>query len=536
MASSSFSDRVFELYPHLAAGLGGLVSAVYVHRRPMGGDIALVSEIAFGAAMYALKRSVEDSSSGSTMFAISMVLIHFGTVALATALYRLSPFHPLARFPGPLMWKVTSIKLAEMVWSGKRHVVIVDMHKKYGKVVRTGPNTLSFNSQVAVSPIYSSAQAFNKSNAYIPGKMPGTGLFFIQDRDEHSIRKRHWAPAFKPGAVASYKPVIDRRVNQMVNCIVERQTSEGVSLSDVFAHWSYDVMGDLTFGGSSEIEMIQNGDRGNYVESGQLATAVFETLGEVPALFDILWYLPVTKTIGLVENFAAGLLEKRLSDTAASDKDLTALLMGTRGDSKVGLTKDDLRIESLFAIQAGSDTTSGVLTFAFYHLLKHKSAYNRLQSELDDAFPNPIDSLDLEVLTKLPYLNAVVDESCRLGTPFPGLPRVVPEGGSMIDGEFIPSGTIIAVNPPERWLPGGLGPDSRASKSAILSFSAGPFGCVGKPLALQELCEVISKLLLTLDLKYAPSFDSAKFEKGVHNMRTTIFNYPLTVVATPRRR
>ncbi|OCH88354.1 cytochrome P450 [Obba rivulosa] len=488
-----------------------------------------------------------------------MVLIQFGTVALATVLYRISPLHPLARFPGPFMWKVTSLKLAQMVWSGKRHIVIIDMHKKYGTVVRTGPNTLSFNSHAAVSPIYSSAVAFNKSNAYIPGKMHGTGLFFIQDRDEHSVRRRHWAPAFKPAAVASYKPVIERRVNQMVDCIAERQTSEGVSLSDVFAHWSYDVMGDLTFGGSSEIEMMKLGDTGNYVESGQLATAVFETLGEVPSLFDLLWYLPVTKTIGLLENFAAGLLERRLNDTAASDKDLTALLaritqMGTRSDSKVELTKEDLRIESLFAIQAGSDTTSGVLTFAFYHLLKHKSAYERLQAELDDAFPNPTDSLDVEILSKLPYLNAVVDESCRLGTPFPGLPRVVPDGGAMVDGEFIPGGTIIAVNPwaqmqsednfypdpeifrPERWLPGGLGPNSRASKSAILSFSVGPFSCLGKPLALQELRQVISKLLLTYDLKYAPSFDSAKFEEGTHNMRTTIFNYPLSVVAIPRRR
>ncbi|OCH88959.1 cytochrome P450, partial [Obba rivulosa] len=135
----------------------------------------------------------------------------------------------------------------------------------------------------------------------------------------------------------------------------------------------------------------------------------------------------------------------------------------------------------------------------------------------------------------------------------PGLPRVIPKGGMMIDGEFVPEDTIIAVNPwaqmqseenfypdpqifrPERWLPGGLGPDSRASKNAILSFSMGPFSCLGKPLAIQELRQVISKVLLTYDLKYAPEFDPVKFEEGIHNMRTTIFTYPLTVVATRRQ-
>ncbi|EMD30614.1 hypothetical protein CERSUDRAFT_145879, partial [Gelatoporia subvermispora B] len=369
---------------------------------------------------------------------------------------------------------MTSLKLAQMVWSGKRHEKIIQLHKKYGKVVRTGPNTLSFNSRAAVSPIYSSAQALNKSSAYIPGHMHGTGLFFIQDRDEHSVRRRHWAAAFKPGAVQSYKPGIEKRVNEMMDTIASRQKPVGwVALSDVFAHWSYDVMGDLTFGNSSKVEMMKNGDTGNYVESGQMATAVFETLGEVPSLFDVLWYLPMTKTIGLLENFAHGLLEDRLKDpNADSAQDLTALLLGKDNNSGVELTKEDLRIESLFAIQAGSDTTSGVLTFAFYHLLKHKSAYDRLQAELDDAFPDPDGPLDLDTLVSLPYLEAVVHESCRLGTPFPGLPRVVPKGGMMIDGEFVPGDTIIAVNPwaqmqseenfypdpqifrPERWLPG----------------------------------------------------------------------------------
>lgn len=135
-----------------------------------------------------------------------------------------------------------------------------------------GPNTLSFNSHAAVSPIYSSAQALNKSNAYIPGHMHGSGLFFIQDRDEHSVRRRHWAPAFKPGAVQSYKPGIEKRVNEMMETIERRQKPVGwVSLSDMFAHWSYDVMvcqvvddmtteadtvttqGDLTFGNSSKL-------------------------------------------------------------------------------------------------------------------------------------------------------------------------------------------------------------------------------------------------------------------------------------------
>ncbi len=46
-------------------------------------------------------------------------------------------------------------------------------------------------------------------------------------------------------------------------------------------------------------------------------------------------------------------------------------------------------------------------------------------------------------LSELPYLYGVIWEGLRLGTPFGGLPRVVGEGGSMIDGEFIPEDIIV---------------------------------------------------------------------------------------------
>jgi cytochrome P450 len=96
-----------------------------------------------------------------------------------------------------------------------------------------------------------------------------------------------------------------------------------------------------------------------------------------------------------------------------------------------------------------------------------------------------------DLLDRLLYLNAVIDEALRLGAQYAGLPRVVPTGGIVLDGVFIPEGTIVGVQAytqaisednfwpeplafkPERWLPGGLGPFSRARRSAIMAFSSG---------------------------------------------------------------
>ncbi|KAH8093149.1 cytochrome P450 [Cristinia sonorae] len=484
-----------------------------------------------------------------------MLAYQYLSLALATVAWRVSPFHPLAKFPGPLLNKMTSLKLAHMVWSGKRHLVIYGLHQKYGKVVRTGPNTISFNSYAAITPIYGSSNAFSKSPAYKPGKIHGAGLFFIQPRDEHNVRRKHWAPAFTPTAVAGYKPVVEKRTNQLMECMVERRKGpQGtINLSEVIQHWSYDLMGDLTFGGANRLEMMKDNDVGNYVESGQMATVAFESLGEVPALFDIIWYFPVTKTITLLDNLAAKLLVVRQQTTQNVGADIASHLLGEHDTALPKLSQDDLRMDALFAIQAGSDTTSGVLTFVFYYLLANPKAYERLRAELDEAFPDPDAPLNLDLLTNLPYLNGVVDESLRLGTPFPGLPRITPQGGAMIDGVFIPEGTIVGVpaytqeiHPenfwpepeafkPERWLPEGLGPGSRARRGAIMSFSFGPFGCLGKSLAVQEMRVVTAKMLLTYDLKFAPDFDNAAFVEGIQNMRTTIFRTPLNVVATHRR-
>lgn len=113
------------------------VSCAYLHKSPMRGDVALVLGLTTACALYAVRR-VSASASTSVLFAATMLVYHLGTIALATISYRLSPFHPLARFPGPLINKMTSLKLAHMVWTGKRHLVIHGLHEKYGKVVRTG--------------------------------------------------------------------------------------------------------------------------------------------------------------------------------------------------------------------------------------------------------------------------------------------------------------------------------------------------------------------------------------------------------------
>lgn len=73
---------------------------------------------------------------------IKFCLIHAGTYLLllvtSVAIYRVSPFHPLAKFPGPVLNKITKLAGMQNSWGGHGHRNNHELHKKYGPIVRVG--------------------------------------------------------------------------------------------------------------------------------------------------------------------------------------------------------------------------------------------------------------------------------------------------------------------------------------------------------------------------------------------------------------
>jgi hypothetical protein len=55
-----------------------------------------------------------------------------------TVIYRISPFHPLAGYPGPLLAKISKFWLLYIVSTGKVQLYYRSLHEQYGDVVRVG--------------------------------------------------------------------------------------------------------------------------------------------------------------------------------------------------------------------------------------------------------------------------------------------------------------------------------------------------------------------------------------------------------------
>ena len=95
---------------------------------------------------------------------------------------------------------------------------------------------------------------------------------------------------------------------------------------------------------------------------------------------------------------------------------------------------------------AGQDAVSAVLEFIVRQLSVYQEIQSQLRVELLTSVPLDENDRNLAMIENLPYLNAVVMESLRLvDTVSSYQTRVVPAGGCIIDGTFLPSGVCLRI-------------------------------------------------------------------------------------------
>lgn len=113
---------------------------IRLNRRDVRGDYAF---LAFSAGFASLFLGYTLGSNGLTPVedlykCVLVASVYTVTLALATIFYRLSLFHPLSSFPGPILWRITCLRLVASSFRGYRHLTIDALHEKYGRFVRIG--------------------------------------------------------------------------------------------------------------------------------------------------------------------------------------------------------------------------------------------------------------------------------------------------------------------------------------------------------------------------------------------------------------
>lgn len=109
--------------------------------------------------------------------------------------------------------------------------------------------------------------------------------------------------------------------------------------------------------------------------------------------------------IDVLRKTALEVLEAR-KESHSDRKDLLSAMMNGV-DPKTGKKISDSSIvDNLITfLIAGHETTSGLLSFAFYQLLKHPEAYRKAQQEVDEVVGTG--AITVDHLGRLPYIMAV---------------------------------------------------------------------------------------------------------------------------------
>ncbi|KAI0667857.1 cytochrome P450 [Trametes maxima] len=531
----------------LLGAFGGLASWLYLHRHTVRADRALALHLVLWTVLYTTLRLYVPSWAGHALYeTLSFGATYLLALVFTTTVYRLSPWHPLAGYPGPLLCRISSLWLVAVSSTGKRHLIVDRLHAKYGPFVRVGPNMLSVNSTSAIS-LYSSME---KGESYrFPGDDGVVSIFMKQDsREEHRERRRIWGGLFTPNGVAELQGALEKRTWDFMRCISHRQEKRGgsVDVAEAFYHWAFDLAGDVIFGSSSEFELMANGDDHGLVDAGKLSTIAMDTFGHAPWLLQILYRLPATDSMHQHVKLASRMTRNRVnSNASAASKDLLSYLIES------GIPMRDIERDAAIAILAAAENTAITLAITCFYLVESPQYLRKLREELECAFPDPLGALSPASLANIAFLDCVLYEALRLGVFF-FLPRIIPPGGTVLDGRFVPAGTTVALagysqqrsadnffpEPagflPERWLPDGLGPYTKTNKAALASFSYGQHMCLGKTLALQQMRHVLARLVLTYDMAFPPGFDLAAFRAGIVAQGTMLFQRPLLFEFTRR--
>jgi cytochrome P450/NADPH-cytochrome P450 reductase len=111
-------------------------------------------------------------------------------------------------------------------------------------------------------------------------------------------------------------------------------------------------------------------------------------------------------------------------------------LMLAAVDPQTGERLDDVnvRYQILTFLIAGHETTSGLLSFALYQLLRNPQALAQAYAEVDRFFPGDTEPT-YRAVTQLDVIPRILDETLRLWSPAPGF-TVAPYERTVIGGRF----------------------------------------------------------------------------------------------------
>lgn len=217
----------------------------------------------------------------------------------------------------------------------------------------------------------------------------------------------------------------------------------------------------------------------------------------------------------LLESVARQLIAERRRDPRGGEKRdlLNLMLNGVDPVTGEKLSDENIGYQMITFLIAGHETTSGLLSFATWLLLRNPAALHKARAIVDGVLGREMPRV--EHLAQLRYIEQILMESLRVW-PTAAAFSVRPLKDTVLAGKYplTPEDTVLILEPmlhrdPKVWggdveafQPERFAPENAASlpPNAWKPFGNGARACIGRPFAMQEAQLVLAMMLQRFDI------------------------------------
>ncbi|MFF3656310.1 bifunctional cytochrome P450/NADPH--P450 reductase [Streptomyces olivochromogenes] len=358
----------------------------------------------------------------------------------------------------------------------------------------------------------------------------GAGLFTAhQHEEEWGMAHRVLMPAFSQRAMKAYYGQMLEIAQNLVGKW-ERREGQPVNITDDYTRLTLDTIALSGFG--YRFQSFDKEELHPFLKA--LLGALVESLRrsqELPMMtkFRKADDKRYRENIRQMQELVESVIKERRQGEGGGGEDLLGLMLeATDPDTGKLLADDNVRDQVLTFLIAGHETTSGLLSFATYSLMRNPHVLAQAYAEVDRLLPG--DTVpDYDTIMKLDVIPRILDETLRLWAPIPAFGKA-PLEDTVIGGRYqLKKGTRVNIlegplhthpkaweRPEEfdidRWLP-----ENRAQQHphAYKPFGNGLRACIGRQFALTE-----ARLALALVLQKLKFSDTGDYKMDVKEALT----------------
>ncbi|MGI5291660.1 bifunctional cytochrome P450/NADPH--P450 reductase [Nonomuraea polychroma] len=337
----------------------------------------------------------------------------------------------------------------------------------------------------------------------------GDGLF-TADHDEPVWGHAHriLMPAFSQRSMKAYYPQFLEVAEQLVASWAGRQ-GEDLPVADDMTRLTLDTISLTGFG--YRFNSFDSPELHPFLQAmGGALTEAMVRNKQLPFVTGLRRKQEETyrRDIATMQALVDDVIRQRRAEGATGSKDLLGLMLeASDPQSGARLSDENIRNQVLTFLIAGHETTSGLLSFALYNLLREPHTLARAYEEVDRLLPGD-EPPAYETVMKLDVIARILEETLRVWSPIPAFSVSAVED-TTLGGYPIPKDQGVVVLLPalhrspkawerpgefdiDRWLPENK---QHHHPAAYKPFGNGERACIGRQFALTEARLALAMIL-----------------------------------------